>query len=285
MKQLALPTRWWSAALVVLVLSGRCHDVLAVDNIWQGPDLGNWNIDANWSVGFVPGNFNEVATINNSTTAVLSSAVPDANGLMLGAAAANTGGLRITNGGSVTMIPFSGGESGSLVVGQAGQGNLTILGGGSLAGASLSLGGLATSSIVLGDTSGLTASLSTTGNATLNRTTDVTGRFVNFNAGGNLTLGGTSMLVGHINHASLHSPLKATGTANLNGIFKVDFTGVTPTVGNTWNIIDAATINGNFTTLDTSAAPALAGRSSLPIASAPPAAPTASCCNLPLNNC
>ena len=95
----------------------------------------------------------------------------DANGLLLGQLATDTGGLRITNGGSLTTAAFLGGANGAMTIGQAGQGNLTILGGGSLTGPSLSLGGLVGSSILLGDTSGLTATLSTTGAATLNRTT------------------------------------------------------------------------------------------------------------------
>ena len=79
---------------------------------------------------------------------------------------------------------------------------------------------------------------------------------MNFSAGANLSFGTNSILVGQINHASLHSPLKSAATANLNGVFRPEFITVTPTVGSTWNIIDALTINGNFS-LDTSAAPAL----------------------------
>src|SRR5262249_26695062 len=58
------------------------------------------------------------------------------------------------------------------------------------------------------------------------------------------------------------SPLKSAGTASVAGTLKPTFTGVTPAAGNSWNIIDAASITGGFTTLDLSAAPALpAGQS------------------------
>jgi hypothetical protein len=258
MKQVDLPIRFAKAILLVFVLLGFCRYTWAVPNIWQGPNLGDWNTGSNWSIGFPPDACcDEIATVNNNTTALIAGLVPNANGMVLGTAVADIGGVRIASGGSLTTTAFSGGANGALTIGQAGQGNLAILGGGSLSGTSLSLGGVAGSSILLGDASGLTATLTTSGAATLNRTTDVTGRFVNFSAGGNLTFGGSSTLIGHINHTSLHSALKSAGAANLNGTFKVDFTGVTPTVGNTWDIIDATTINGNFSALDASAAPAL----------------------------
>ena len=211
--------------------------------------------------------FNEAAAINNNTTAVLSAAAMSngtpvsVGGVKLGQVAANIGGLRIANGGSLTNVAGLS-ETGAIAVGVAGQGNLTVLGGGSVSGTSLSLAGVPASSITLGDNSGLTASLSTTGAATLGRTTTVHGKFVNFSIGGSLTLSGTSTLIAEINDAATHSPLKSTGTAALGGTFRPTFTGVTPAAGNSWNIIDATAITGGFTTFDTSAAPALpAGQS------------------------
>jgi hypothetical protein len=235
----------------------------ASDNVWIGPDLGNWNTDSNWANTFAPdAGFNEAAAINNSTTVVLSAAAMsngspvNVGGVKLGQAAANIGGLRITNGGSLTNV-VAGSETGAIAVGVAGQGNLTVLGGGSIGGTSLSLAGVTASSITLGDNSGLTATLTTTGAATLNRTTTVHGKFVNFSAGGNLTLNSTSMLIGEINDAAAHSTLKSAGTAALAGTFKPTFIGVTPVAGNSWNIIDAVNITGGFTTVDLSAAPPL----------------------------
>ncbi len=261
MRHLDFPTRRLAAILFLVMMLFRCGSVQATIVPWVGPDLGNWNTPANWQDGAVFGLPNaaadEAAAINNNTTAVLSAtAGTNVAGLILGQTAGTTGGLRITNGGNLTSVAGVA-ESGALTVGGAGQGNLTILGGGSLSGTVITLGGGTGSSLLLGDASGLTTTFSTSGNATLNRTTQVTGRFVNFNVGGNLTLSAASTLVGQINHNSLFSPLKSTGTANVSGTFKVEFNGVTPAAGNTWNIVDAATINGSFATLDTSAAPAL----------------------------
>ena len=146
MKQLELPIRSRSAVLILLALFGSNDVALAVNNVWQGPNLGDWRTDANWSVGAFPAACcDEVATINNNTTAIISPVPPlepplDANGLLLGQLATDTGGLRITNGGSLTTAAFLGGANGAMTIGQAGQGNLTILGGGSLMGPSLSLG-------------------------------------------------------------------------------------------------------------------------------------------------
>jgi hypothetical protein len=249
---------------VVLVMLGEADVARASDNVWNGPDLGNWNTDSNWANGSAPDvAFNEAAAINNNTTVVLSApamsngSAVNVGGVKLGQVAANIGGLRITNGGSLTNVAGTS-ETGAIAVGVAGQGNLAILGGGSLSGTSLSLAGTAGSSITLGDNSGLTAALTTTGAATLSRTTTVHGKFVNFSAGGNLTLSPSGTLIAEINDAAAHSPLKSAGTATLGGSFRPTFIGVTPTAGNSWNIIDATAISGGFTTFDLSSAPSLA---------------------------
>jgi hypothetical protein len=263
MRLLKRPSQTVSVAFVVFALTlGQFQVAQAVNVLWTGTNLADYNTNSNWSSNLVPGTFDEIATVNNNTTALLSSPAQNANGLTLGQAAADIGGLRIANGGSVTMEPFSGGSSGALTIGQTGQGNLTILGGGSLSGPSLSLGGTTASSIVLGDNSGLTASLTVSGAANLTRTTTVHGKFVNFSTTGNLTLSSASTLIDEITDAAAHSALKSAGTASISGTLRPTFTGVTPTTGNSWNIIDAANITGGFTTLDTSAAPVLpAGQS------------------------
>ena len=44
-------------------------------------------------------------------------------------------------------------------------------------------------------------------------------------------------------------PLKTTGIAILGGTVQHDFNGVTPTLGQSWDIIDAASVNGAFATM------------------------------------
>jgi len=264
MRRLERPAWILSATFVYAVVLGLNSVASASDNVWIGPDLGNWNTGTNWANGVAPDvGFNEAAAINNNTTAVLSAptmsqgAPVNVGGVKLGQAAGNVGGLRIASGGSLINVAGVS-ETGAIAVGVAGQGNLTVLGGGTISGTSLSLAGGTGSSITLGDNSGLTAALSTTGAATLGRTTTVHGKFVNFNIGGNVALSGTSTLIAEINDAAAHSPLKSTGSVALGGTFRPTFTGVTPGAGNSWNIVDATGITGSFSTFDTSAAPGLA---------------------------
>lgn len=261
MRQIDSPMRLPMAVLALawLLLTSRTADAVVIP--WIGPELGNWNTTANWQDGVIFGLPNaaadESAGIGNNTTAVLSAmSSTSVGGLFLGQAANTSGGLRIANGGSLTSVAAVS-ETGGITIGGAGQGNLAIFGGGSLSGTSLVLGGSAGSSLLLGDASGLPTTLAASGNATLNRTTQITGRFVDFNVGGNLTLGPASTVISQINHSSLFSPLKSANTANISGTLKVEFQGITPAAGNAWTIVDAASIAGNFTTLDTSAAPVL----------------------------
>jgi hypothetical protein len=276
MKYLQPLTRYSSTVLPLLVLLATCYPARAADNPYDGPNDGNWNVSANW--GFVPPDveFNEVGVVNNGNTVVLNEHTKteespgsglfdvDIAGLRLGSAASTTGGLRITSGGVMNAVPHTGTftppESGAIAIGGAGQGNLTILGNGRLTGTSLTLGGTAGSSITLSDTATLAIAAigaTTNGNVSLQRTTMLNGPGVTFTAGGNLSLTGTSILVPNI--TATGSPKIVTqGTATVAGTLKPTFTGVTPTAGNKWTILDApSTINGTFGTIDASMAPAL----------------------------
>ena len=271
MKHHEVPTRVLSAVLLVLLALGSCPVAQAIDVTWIGPDGGNWNTPANWSNTFGPAaDFNEAAVIGAASPAALSATVVlnqqtmsdlpplspvNVAGVRLGTAAGSAGGVRVEGGGILPVIAATG-EAGAIAVGvnATGTGTLTVLGNGMVSAVSLSSGGAGDSSISLSDT----ASVALTGAANLQRTTTVVGPSVNFSAGGNLTLGGSHTLVADIRNATNHSSLKSTGTANVSGVLKPMFMGVTPAAGNTWPLIDATTINGNFSSIDTSMAPALA---------------------------
>ena len=85
-----------------------------------------------------------------------------------------------------------------------------------------------------------------TGGVTLGRQLRVIGPNVEFHLQRHRqpesTCEGTSILIPEITGAD-HSPLKTTGTAILGGTVQTDFNGVTPTLGQSWNIIDAAAVN------------------------------------------
>ena len=184
-------------------------------------------------------------------------------GLRLGEAAAETGGLEIRNGGIMRNVvgnPPQAGETletGAIQVGINGRGILSVLGGGLLTGGSFVSAGTANTSVTFGDTSGLTATITisslttpttpTPGTANFGRITTVVGPNVNFNAAGNLTLGGTGTLVADIRNATTHSALKSDANATVSGTVRPMFTGFTPAAGNRWRLVDVVgDITGNF---------------------------------------
>jgi hypothetical protein len=266
MNRRANHTKFLSAGCLLVMLLAPNGVVRAVDVAYIGPDLGNWNVPANWSGGFGPdASFGQAAVINNATV-VLNQHTraepfgPDVNvaGLRLATNPGGFGGLRVTDNGMLPIVAAIG-EPGSIQVGvnASGSGTLVILGGGGVRGVALTCGGGQGSSIALGDSSGRTATLHVQQTADLQRLTTIIGPNVDFSVGGNLTLGSVGTLIAQIRHSSLHSPLKAAGVAALGGTLRTEFSGVTPALGNTWSIIDADTITGAFASLDTSAAPAL----------------------------
>jgi hypothetical protein len=88
------------------------------------------------------------------------------------------------------------------------------------------------------------------GTSTLNRTTRVIGPDVAFTTG-TLRLGNEHNLIAQITGAA-HSAIMAE-SARLDGTVNVEFTGVTPALGDTWDLVDAADISGSFTGVSTSA--------------------------------
>jgi T5SS/PEP-CTERM-associated repeat protein len=173
--------------------------------------------------------------------------------MTIGRDAAAIGTVTVANGSSVNV-------SGALQVGLFGRGTLTVAGGGSVTAGSLNSSGVTgatPTTIQLGDTSGLTATMTSNGATSLLRTTQVTGPNVNFTSTGPLTLSTQHTLVADIRNAATHSALKSTSAASVGGTLRLQFTGVTPTLGNMWNVVNATSIAGNFGALDASAAPAL----------------------------
>jgi T5SS/PEP-CTERM-associated repeat protein len=172
--------------------------------------------------------------------------------IYLGRAASGVGTATVANGATVTV-------TNNAQIGQLGRGTLTVNGGGTFTAGRLNSGGVGganTSAIIAGDASGLTATVTSNGPSTLLRRTQIVGPNVNFTVNDTLSLPVTHELYADI-RAATHSPLKATSTASVAGILRPTFTGVTPTLGNTWNLVTATSIAGTFDSIDASAAPAL----------------------------
>ena len=220
---------------------------------WIG-DVGDFNDGSNWDVNFPPlGIVGDIGHINNGGTAVVSDMPDPVGGIVLGADSGDSGTLEIQSGGSLEAMEDQGVSSpGSVIVGQSGTGHLIVERGGSITAQTLSSGGNSASSIVLGEGGTGTASVTVHGAANLNRNLRVVGPAVDFSAG-SLSLGGTFTSV--ITGAS-HSTLSVSGAANLGGTLQVDFDGHTPSVGDSWDFIDASSINGNFAVITSAFQPA-----------------------------
>jgi hypothetical protein len=220
---------------------------------------GNWSAPGNWDTGSVPDtSFDELANISNGGTAMVSSPVAIGPGqVVLGQLAGESGTLNIGNGGSLPVTFTTGNVSnGGVNVGQVGTGHLIVQPGGTLTARTITVAGGTGSSVVLGGTSGGTTTVTTEFGATFGRNLRVIGPNVNFSTQ-TLMLQSSNTYVAQITGAT-HSPLKSTNLATLGGTLRVEFgASVTPMLGSRWNLIDAPSFAGTFSTIDTSAAPEL----------------------------
>jgi hypothetical protein len=237
-------------------------------NYWKSA-TGNWNDPSNWANGTIPDAANEdFAIVGGLTgtsgiatgTATISTAIANTpGGIALGYAGGNSGTLQISSGGSITTIdtPFDG--NGNVYVGVSGVGTLNIDRGGTLNAVAINEGGAATSALKLGGTTGSgTATVVLSEGANLARTTTVVGPNVDFTATNLNFVGGT--LVEQLTTTS-HSALKGTDNAALGGTltFNLD-PSVTPTVGTTWNVVNARQITGVFDTVNLPGTPLALGQ-------------------------
>jgi hypothetical protein len=239
----------------------------------NGPGL-NWTTPANWDQLTNPNsNFHDFAFVGSAASPGVSSPIGVANvtadiratnpspSVVLGADSGTSGTLNISSTGKFKSAagPLT---TGAFTVGQNGAGVLNVASGGVLeVAAGLATPGTAdaASTISLTGTASVTAA-----SASLNRNLIVDGSNVNFSVAGNLILGSTGIHTWQI-PATGASTLKAGGNADLGGTLKLVFPSGTPTVGTTWNLIDAATIDANegsvgssFANIDASAVTGLA---------------------------
>lgn len=248
---MALSRYFLTATLAALCVGGcLAPSALAFDVFWLPAGSSNWNTVNNWSDtagggprGAVPSAFfEEVGVINNGGTATLTSAIAETTGgVALGQAAADSGTLSIGSGGAF-VSEVSATTNGVVAVGVAGTGTLNVNGTGSLAAAGLTVAGQATSQATFSGNAAVTVS----GTSTISRNLRITGPNVNFSSTGGATFQTGGLLTHEITNAANHSPVKSAGNVGLGGTLAVQFNGVTPAVNNAWNLVDAASISGNF---------------------------------------
>lgn len=227
--------------------------------IWNaggdGSGTGDWNTPVNWAPQSVPDIANDdFAVINGGGTATISTAVPQAGGAYLGQGAAQSGTISIVPGGAVNFVAAPAFDAdGGVRVGSNGTGTLVMTGGSMQAVSLLSGGG--TGSLI--NLSG-SASLSV-GSASLARTTQITGSGVNFSTAGTFTLAGTHTLVQQLSSGSA-STIDVGSSAAIGGALNVNFTGYTPTIADSWELISASSISGVFSSITSSGATLGAGQ-------------------------
>ncbi len=246
-------TRVFASALILAtaMTGGAMAQTSTLDFI--APGSGPWGVAANWDPVFIPGdNFPaEIAGISNDGTVTLSAAAPfPVNGVVLGesghpiAVPVGIGTMIISAGGSLDIIATASGDgtvpaAGTVRVGAAGTGNLQMTGGVLNVSNALTVAGAADSSFSLSGNASLSV-----GSANLQRTTRIRGPNVSFESAGPVNIGGT--FVAEITGAA-HSIIDAFGSsAAIGGTLRAEFSGFTPAVGNSWNLLQAGSVNGNF---------------------------------------
>ena len=74
-----------------------------------------------------------------------------------------------------------------------------------------------------------------------------------FNSLGSLTFNGSAVFRPEIKSAVTNAKVDVTGAAVLGGTLTADFTGFTPTLGQSWTVLEAASIAGNFAVVNSPA--------------------------------
>lgn len=247
-----LRTTHLATTLVLAMLFAQAQTVEAQINeqIWTGAAgvALDWN-GATWSpVGSPPDeSFNEIAVINNGGIAFLSSPADEpTGGLLLGRfddPSGLEGTLEVRNGGSLTIVN-NGTTQGQLLVGTFDGGGITgtldIQSGGSVTTSFMDIRG-GDSSATLSGTASLDATL-------INVSNDLrlNGPNVAVNTGTLQLFGGGTLVAGIT--GTTHAAINVNGLARLGGNVQLDFSGHTPVVGNSWTLINAGGVAGNFGT-------------------------------------
>lgn len=211
-----------------------------VDFFFVPTGTADYNVDANWldpnlANNFVPSyTFNERATIDSGGTAEVSgTGLPSPGALTVGSTRAGqpgTGILRIKNGGQLDVVTGTL-TSGAISIGVAGSGTVEVQPGGRLTSTgALSTGANDTDILIVGGAGPATpVATLTVPVAVINGRAQIfpnasfsTATSSSFGANAVTTFEVSTVGTGRIN---------AGGIATLNGTARLNFTGVTPTVG------------------------------------------------------
>lgn len=252
------------AATACLAMAG---DAYAQANVIFQPANGDFYDDVNsWldPVLFtdVPSwEFDQIAIINNAGTATVSSDGsnitlydPSPGRIALGSGSGTSGTLIIQNNGVLAAKANTGTgiSQGNITVGTAGVGTLIVEPGGTLTSEGpLTTGASASNSITVGNASGAGVATLSPNAAVLSSATRVYSN-ASFNAATTLNFTGNSVYTSEINTFGA-GRVGAAGVTTLDGTLNLNFTGVTPSVGNSWVVAEGASIAGGFDAITSSA--------------------------------
>ncbi|MGI9430434.1 MAG: hypothetical protein ACR2NM_17365 [Bythopirellula sp.] len=206
---------------------------------FTGASDSSYTNDLNWvgnSGMLVPeGQFEEFAAIGSNTpdpvstntfpvvSADLTGIAPSVGRVLIGFGGGTDGTVNVSGSGSLTAGATTGGLAGDIVVGANGTGTLNV----------------STTGTVVADLLDIRG----TG------TTRITGPSATLNAG-DLNVNGT--LIADITSPTAHSKISAVGgTANIGGSLSVDLSSIaSPATGTTWEILEADTVAGTFSSVN-----------------------------------
>lgn len=241
--------KWYSAlvassALLVLLSYTNCFAQTSITWVPVGTD--DWHENSNWDGNdfccYVPeGQLGEQALIDNGGTAQVSTVYDNSGAGAFGPAniVIDNGTVEILGTGAMTLD-----GSRSISVGGAGTGTLTVHPGGMLDAGTISSAANNDSTINLTGN----ASLAVSGAFNPGGTTRINGSDVSFTAG-SIGFGSASTFRTEITGPTF-STINVQSTAALGGTLDVDFSGVTPMVGDSWDLIDAKNVTGAFSTIN-----------------------------------
>lgn len=220
---------------------------------FNAPGPASWAVDANWAGGFAPESaYSESADIISGHSVYVDSQVKNAAGIRL-----QNGVLDIRSGGTLVADP----GPNSLSTGQlwagfgsaAGPADVIVQRGGTLDVRKVVTGGTAQASITVGAVAGTGAAKFYFTDGEFNRNLRIVGSNADVKASGNVTFSSSQTFAPVITGTS-HSSIQVTGEAKLGGTLRPEFSGYTPTLGSSWNLLTAQKVSGRFT-VDESLAP------------------------------
>jgi hypothetical protein len=247
------------ASAAVLCLTTRA---LAVDVLWIA-ETHNYNSPDNWLGSNVPSaDFNERAVINNGGTAQLSAvAAATPGGVRIAAIPGSTGALEIHRGGSLNVAQ-AGSPASDVQVGSAsGGGILRVFPAGSLTTPGVLSSASNPANLIefggAGDGTAVVAvgAASFAGKMLIHPNAQFTAASSpSPGATGAITLADSSVFAPNISTAGA-ALLAADGAITLDGKLQPTFAGFTPASGQSWDLLQGASVSGDFDSLDFSASP------------------------------